>query len=449
MSKNSPINMALHVRAQVILILLIFSMQLLAASDLETQLGQDLPGVPIEIQQVHDHLMEQRKAGENEAALLTAARILDLVKQYAGKTNSMLLVRPYTDLATLQLERADLDNAKINFDRSIDIVEDHKGDYAPRLILPLYGLGIALTEGKDYSQATLALRRAQHISHRNFGVYTLNQIEMVDQLSLVNLLRGDRLSADQEKKFTLKISEVEYGIDDPRLVPAIEKLARYFVSQGNAPAAVNLYRRVVDIIEKHYSEDDLRLTDPLLSLGKISMQQAEYRTRGERALERRQTIISESIEADVGDRVQALVDLADAYIISSNRKASKVYQNAWELIKDKPEFVELQEEIFGTPIRLYPTPTIYLVERFPSATSEELFVDVEFTVRANGHVGDINILDANVPNDSVRQLRGAMYKYRYRPRLVDGQPVLSVKLTLHQPYQLAEAPPAEFQLKIR
>jgi len=187
----------------------------------------------------------------------------------------------------------------------------------------------------------------------------------------------------------------------------------------------------------------------LLNLGQIGMQQVTFRTRGERALERRQTIISESVEADVGDRVQALVDLADAYIISNNRNASKVYQRAWELIREPSDFAELREEIFGTPIRLYPNPRIYMIDRFPSAGTEELYIDVEFTVRVDGHVGDIEIVDANIPNESLRQMRNAMYSYRYRPRLVDGQPVVTEKLTIHQPFEIAVTTPSKPQFKIQ
>lgn len=432
-----------------VLFLLHFTAQLLAASDLHTELGQALPGVPAEIQKVHDQMMEQRRAGNLQAAVATASRIIQLVKQKAVQSNPLMLARPYSNLATLQLSAADLENAKTNYNLSIELIESHQGVFAAELILPLHGLGMTLTEAGDYSQASLALRRAQHITHRIFGVYTLHQIDMIDQLSRVDLLQENLPAADQERKFALKISEVAYGKDDPLLVPAIEKLARYFVSRGNNRDAVKLYRRSIDIIEKNFSENDLRLSDPLLSLGKIGMQQADFRSRGERALQRRQTIISESVEADVVDQVQALVDLADAYIISNNRKAATVYRDAWELIKDKADFAELREEIFGTPMRLYPNPKIYLIDRFPSAGAKELYIDVEFTVRVDGHVIDIEIIDANVPNESTRHLRSRLYGYRYRPRMVDGQPVASEKLTLHQPFEIAEIHTSAPQIKIQ
>ena len=421
-----------------VLVLLVTATRLLAASDLQTELGQVLPGVPAEIQQVHEHMMKQRREGDVGAAVATASRIVHLVKQTATEDNSLLLAKPYSDLATLQLSSADFENAKTNFNLCIDILQSHKGIFAEQLVLPLHGLGITLTEEGEYSEATLAFRRAQHITHRILGVYALEQITMVDQLSRVDLLAGNLESANQESKFALKINEVEYGKDDPRVVPAIEKLARYFVARGNNHDAVALYRRAVDIIETNFSETDLRLSEPLLSLGKIGMQQSDYRSRGENALERRQNIISESIEADVADRVKALVDLADAYIISSNRKATTVYQHAWDLIKDKPDFAELREEIFGTPYRLYPHPRILDIGPFPSAGSQELYVDVDFTVRDDGHVTDIEIIDANVPNESQRSLRSEMYSYRYRPRMIDGRPVVSEQLSLHQAYVIVK-----------
>jgi tetratricopeptide (TPR) repeat protein len=427
-------------RLPSVFFLFLLPMHVLAAADLLSALALDLPGVTADIQQVHYRITEQRKAGDLDAALATGRQIVELVKRNAAEDDSILLARPYSNLATLQLLRSDLETATINFNLSIGILEKHQGDYSPDLVLPLQGLGMTFTKARDYEQATAALRRAQHITHRTFGVYSLEQISLVDQLSHINAAKGNLVSANRQKRFTLKIAEVEYGSDDPRLVPTIERLADYFVTVGNNPEAVALYRRAVDIIEENYDENDLRLSDPLLNLGKIGMQRSEYRTRGEHALERRRAIISESPETDVRDRVRAVVDLADAYTISNNRKAADTYRYAWELIKEKPDFADLREDIFGTPLRLYPKPRIYPVDRFPSATSEELFADVEFTVRDDGRVSDIEIVAANVPNESRRWLRTSMYNYRYRPRMIDGEPVATEKLTLHQPFALIERP---------
>jgi|TARA_Y100000310_G_scaffold342856_1_gene447908 tetratricopeptide (TPR) repeat protein len=431
------------------LLLLLTTTQVEAVADLQTQLGQALPGVSAEIQYVHDEMMQNMRSGDLDAALAAASRVVQAVKHDAADDSALLLVQPYANLATLQMTAADYENAKTNFNLSIAIIESHKGVFAPELILPLHGLGMTFTQAGEYSDATLALRRAQHISHRIFGVYTLHQIEMVDQLANVDLLKGNVLAADQAKKFGLKINEVEYGPEDPRVVPAIEKLAAYFVSQGNNRDAVLLYRRAVEIIETNFSENDLRLSDPLLSLGKIGMQQVDFRSRGENALERRQAIISESAATDVVDRVQALVDLGDAYIISNNRKAAAVYRNAWDLIKDKTDFADLREEIFGTPFRLFPDPKIHKIHRFPSASTEELYIDVDFTVRSDGHVSDIEIVDANVPHESQRWLRSAMYHYRYRPRMVDGEPVVSEKLSLHQPFMIVKRQTSSTPIKFQ
>ena len=90
-------------RFQSVLFLLLFTMQLLAASDFHTELGLALPGVPAEIQKVHDQMMEQRREGNLEAAVATASQIVELVKKNAAHTNSLLLVRSSSNLATLHV----------------------------------------------------------------------------------------------------------------------------------------------------------------------------------------------------------------------------------------------------------------------------------------------------------------------------------------------------------
>ena len=59
-----------------------------------------------------------------------------------------------------------------SYQRSIHIIENHKGVFAPELLTSLNLLGSLYYDNSNYELATNAFRRAQHITHRNAGVYS-------------------------------------------------------------------------------------------------------------------------------------------------------------------------------------------------------------------------------------------------------------------------------------
>ena len=56
-------------------------------------------------------------------------------------------------------------------------------------------LGALHYQTQRYAESLELLRRAQHIAHRNHGVYTLKQLSIVDWITKVNLATGQILAA--------------------------------------------------------------------------------------------------------------------------------------------------------------------------------------------------------------------------------------------------------------
>ena len=107
-----------------------------------------------------------------------------------------------------------------------------------------------------------------------------------------------------------------------------------------------------------------------------------------------------------------------------------------------PTYARLRANIFGTPTRLYPqvTEVLYL-DRAPDALDEgttELYADIGYTVRADGRVSNIKVLEKNVPNSEVRFLRAKLGNSRFRPRIVEGELLATKNLMIHQIFEVID-----------
>ena len=200
---------------------------------------------------------------------------------------------------------------------------------------------------------------------------------------------------------------------------------------------------ILDAYQDFYDFDvsTLRLVEPLRGLASARLRQITNRNAAERALERVVDVVNRDPNADIPDKVRATIDLADMYNITGDRRAADTYLQAWSLMKDDPRHQELSADIFGSPTRLHPEATTVLyLDRMPDAKLKEpdvtLFIEVEFTVRANGRVQNIKLLDKNVPNEQVRLIRARLSDARYRPRMMDGVLVDTDSLVMTQTYEV-------------
>jgi hypothetical protein len=140
------------------------------------------------------------------------------------------------------------------------------------------------------------------------------------------------------------------------------------------------------------------------------------------------------------------------YTITGDGRAREVYLKAWEAMLNDPAYDELRADIFGTPTRLHPelTGVLYLKRKPDAATTQdiELYIDVSYSVKANGRVGDIHLVDKNVPNEQVRYIRAQLADTRFRPRIFDGELVSTENLMIHQTFQVIGDRPVESDISI-
>jgi TonB family protein len=93
-----------------------------------------------------------------------------------------------------------------------------------------------------------------------------------------------------------------------------------------------------------------------------------------------------------------------------------------------------------TPVRvLYAIPPLALrAYSAKPAVRNERFVVVEFTVRADGSVETPRVLERNVTKSMLDETLAALRSARYRPRVVNGEPVES-RIVMRQSFDESRA----------
>ncbi len=170
------------------------------------------------------------------------------------------------------------------------------------------------------------------------------------------------------------------------------------------------------------------------------------RRYAEDILERVVEIISSNPVADIPEHAVSLINLGDTYTINGNRNASETYLKAWDLLSQTPELTNLRESIFSSVTRISPTiPPYNTIARRPSKTQEgeEIFIKATFSVRPNGRVSDINLIEGNAPVDQKKLIRLWLRTSKFRPRIEEREFVLTEGLTTYQTFQVLEKEPVD------
>ncbi len=413
------------------------------------------PAMPEEYENLLGRMMVHARNAEFEDAINVSQTIVDgaePLQQNDPTTYGMILTNHgilFTAAGDYELGLSILESASAYLELRTNPFSTEWMNHIMATALAESGLG-NLTDAED------TFRRAQHITHRQNGVYSPDQISIINYITANHLKSGRVIAADREQRFTLRISEQEFGPDSPEMLPILTRLGSYFATRGSTmpvalPAeirlrrdllfkdSVNMYERAISIIEDQYGNMDLRLLGPLRGMASARLLQVTNRKYAENALQRAMAIVNANPDSDVGDQARALIDIGDLYVITSDRKASQYYLQAWNLLQDSEETRLAATQFFSTPTRLHPRrDDVLYLERKPDAAKngEELFAELQYTVSAQGKVQHVQILDKNVPNEQVRILRGRLRATRFRPRIIDGEILPTEGLILNQKYHL-------------
>ena len=408
---------------------------------------------------VYRTFREHFEARRFSEALPAAQQLVELTELRYGSSATQL-VAPLNNLGTTMLRLNDTNGAAVQFQRALKIAEAHYGGFSREVIGPLFGLGVTYAAAGDYQASTDTLRRAVDVSRKLDGLFNVGQLGLVDALVSSYVGLGQYEDAEREQQYALRLAETAYGRNDPRLLPMLERAAQWLEQSGSFLAARQTYRRALEIAIKSGGEKHPQTITPLRGIARmyrleylygmepagpsggannpqasgsvygstapvVSATPGMLNEEGEDVLKLALAVIDANPEIAPAQLGDTLIDLGDWYIVAGKpRDAMRTYKEAWTALS--------APGAKGTAALEAPAQLIYrppsVARRNPTIDAEEYtegFVEVEFAVTPEGRVKDPSVAKTTAAESATKSVMTAIRRARYRPRFVEGAPVLT------------------------
>ena len=399
--------------------------------------NDDLTAAYLRLEQLaNDGLLDEADAA--------AKRLIQLAIESRGM-DSTQAATALTNLAIVQHQNAQYDAAQSNYESAIEIIENVEDRLNAALVNPLKGLAAAQLEGGRPDLATTTFRRAVHVTHVNEGPHNLTQLQILQDLSDIQLMMGkvDKSMAIQETIHSVNIRK--HGIDSVDLVPSLMRRAEWQHAAGMVMAERDTYRQAIRIIEKQIGKDDNAMVEPLIRLGRsfffmdtsgqVSFHQPTL-SKAEIYLKRAVRIAGNSSDPDWRTIAEATLALGDYYTFDSiPNRARQVYRGAWKLLSENDSSGE------KSPMRRdeLERPLVLRQQSLPGQIGDSMLfpdhdaddpvregvVTARFSVTERGRTDDIEIIEAEPVElaTMIDAVRSEIRRRIYRPQLAEGEVV--------------------------
>jgi hypothetical protein len=235
-----------------------------------------------------DPVLIETEVQEGEASYL-AHELTSLPEGEAVDLRSWLAS---TFVPTAELDQETLDGQLAYYKQSITALELQEGTFSPRLSQELQAQGSTMLQAGDINGALDSYDRAGHIIRVNSGLFSLEQVPVIENIIEAHLSRGDLIAANEQQEYLYYLQHKAYGNENPdHLLQALNTFAEwnlyafnsnYFEISRIADAAsadpINslnfqafraqsllkaqmLYLQIVDILTNGFGKSDPRLPD--------------------------------------------------------------------------------------------------------------------------------------------------------------------------------------------
>ncbi len=187
-------------------------------------------------------------------------------------------------------------------------------------------------ENAQIADAIDALQRAQNISHRNFGVHSINQLKMVNLLTQLAITNSEYDDADVQQRFAFFVTLHNLDNSRPDIIAAYVNLADWYLRSGQAGRA----RRLIDdalVLTDSMAPDEPGLASRKIQLSMLAEESRRLKGLCCKARELEKAIAElEHEHLDSDSLSAAYLTLADTQIIArKSEEAAILYLKAAEL----------------------------------------------------------------------------------------------------------------------
>jgi TonB family protein len=321
---------------------------------------------------------------------------------------------------------------------------------------PLLDQANALARSGHHEEAIPLLQRAVAIMRSQYGVFDLRQQDALKALASSLTAVGRVPEAQDFMIYRAHVAEKTYGEGSPKIIPALCDLGDFFSETGKAPEAHMTFNVALNIVGAKDSLTDPIIVEPLRGIARTYMRRMSYpdawrilaakdrelRRDGEDALKRALRILDADPSATTPEtRIETLIQMGDwRQIMKSPREALPYYQRAWQLIRTTPNLSSSVTNALNVPLRVYyPTPGIVAHVPVQAEGTQSHYVQVEFTVAADGSVTDARIVGHDTRDRYARDILDAVRDSRFRPKFVDGQTVAAPGITYREVFRTGKS----------
>lgn len=365
-----------------------------------------------------------------------------------------------------------------DFDQVLEDLEIEGGAWSVQIAEELADLGNLLQAQGHYEESIEVLDRAVHINRVNNGLFSPNQVPLINKVVQNHVALGQWAEADDRQQYAFYVQTRAYSIDDPRMIDVFDNLARWNIAtfyrgidEDPNPRLVQtymLYRAATDSVVTHFGTKDPRYL-PLLHkvasaadmMNRFSPEGMAVGTRmnpdlrmtsefvgGSLRPQGREDTGANALEAIVAfyddpelpktpenlmARARAQAELGDWFLLRDRRQAAlRAYEEAYEQLLAAENGEALVSQVFGEIVFL-PSFSAFDEQRKeaygvgPDSGARMGYVDLAFDVNQYGRLSNFEVL-AMQPEDLERadiQVISSVRSNLVRPKVVDGDTIAS------------------------
>jgi tetratricopeptide (TPR) repeat protein len=398
----------------------------------------------------------------------------------SADTDPLALEAALTTLGDAYLNANQYSLAEAAYTEAVRSAEQHHGGETQRVLAPLTGLGTTYAKAGHHHDAVPLLERAVAITRSQLGMFDLRQQDLLKTLAGSLTALGRQPEAQDAMVYRVRVAEKTYGEGNPKVIPWLCDLGNWFVDIGKTPEARMTFNTALNIVGTTESLNAPIIVEPLRGLARAWMLRTSYpdewrkdpypamgcngvnrrivppecaharmssdgrlfvepralNEEGEHALKRALRILESDPDSPAQTRIETLLQMGDWYQIKeSPGEALPYYERAWQLIRTTPKLPESAATALNVPVRVYyPTPQIVanVPKQAAAVDTQSHYVQLEFTVAADGSVRDARIVDLDARDRYARDILKAVGDSRFRPKFVDGQAVAATGITYRE-----------------
>jgi tetratricopeptide (TPR) repeat protein len=425
--------------------------------------------------EAYDQFRALYETARFEEALPFAKRIVELSE--ADPDRDYELPIAYNNLGATQLKLSDYAAAEASYQKSLELLESTHGISSRRLIVPLAGLGAVYSALDQHAVAAELFARALAVSRRAEGLFNLEQLPLIEQAADSRYAVNDYGGVERERMYAIKVLEQNYGYADARTLPAVLRLAEFYESLQEFPAARGLYLRARDValqesggynvaairamiaicrthrmqytMDPDSLDDDIPVRDPVSGqlVGRMyrssRVPAPEANRLGLKSAEQAVEILRAAEDPPKELFAEALTELADWYQSTSrSHQALPLYAEASTLYATHG-FTGKGNPLIAPRMIFYRAP-LSSKRGVGNVTGEVVVRSTvfSFAVTDTGNTADIQVVTTDMEDGQLSQSRRALSKAIYSPRFMDGKAVATEGVQFTSDWYEQHQPPA-------